>query len=43
LGATIPRFYGAPELAVILDQAGFARVRFRRLCLGAAAVHVASG
>ncbi len=43
LGATIPRFYGAGELAAILGQAGFARVRFRRLCLGAAAVHVASG
>jgi demethylmenaquinone methyltransferase / 2-methoxy-6-polyprenyl-1,4-benzoquinol methylase len=40
LSATIPRFYGAGELAAILQEAGFAAVSFRRLLFGAAAVHV---
>lgn len=41
LGATIPRFYGAEELAAILKEAGFAEVRVKRLMLGAAAIHLA--
>ncbi|MHB8055247.1 MAG: ubiquinone/menaquinone biosynthesis methyltransferase [Candidatus Aminicenantales bacterium] len=41
LAETIPGFYGAEDLAAILREAGFARVGFRRLFLGAAAVHVA--
>lgn len=41
LAETIPRFYGAEELAAVLREAGFARVGFRRMNLGAAAVHVA--
>lgn len=40
LAESIPRFYDAEQLAGILRQAGFDRVRFRRLFLGAAAVHV---
>lgn len=42
LASTIPAFYPAPALAVILREAGFASVRFRRLFFGAAAVHVAA-
>jgi ubiquinone/menaquinone biosynthesis C-methylase UbiE len=41
LSSTIPRFYGAEELAVLLRQAGFQTVRFRRLFFGAAAIHTA--
>ncbi len=41
LGATIPRFYTAEELAVILGEAGFASVKVKRLMLGAAAIHMA--
>jgi len=41
LAATISRFYGAKQLAAILREAGFREVAFRRLFLGAAAVHVA--
>ncbi|MCU0244094.1 MAG: ubiquinone/menaquinone biosynthesis methyltransferase [Acidobacteria bacterium] len=40
LSTTIPKFYGAEELAAILKEAGFADVSFRRLLFGAAAVHV---
>jgi demethylmenaquinone methyltransferase/2-methoxy-6-polyprenyl-1,4-benzoquinol methylase len=40
LSATIPRFYGADELASILREAGFASVSFRRLLFGAAAIHI---
>jgi demethylmenaquinone methyltransferase/2-methoxy-6-polyprenyl-1,4-benzoquinol methylase len=41
LAASIPRFYGAEELAAVLRSAGFAQVDFERLFFGAAAVHVA--
>ncbi|MDQ7780010.1 MAG: ubiquinone/menaquinone biosynthesis methyltransferase [Planctomycetota bacterium] len=41
LARTIPRFYGAEELADIMRDAGFAHVRFERLLFGAAAVHTA--
>jgi len=41
LASTIPRFYPAETLARILAEAGFAPVAFRRLFLGAAAVHEA--
>lgn len=40
LASTIPRFYGAAELAAILEAAGFASVSFKRLLFGVAAVHV---
>lgn len=39
LSRTIPRFYDADELAGILRMAGFDEVRYRRLMLGAAAIH----
>ncbi len=39
LSSTIPRFYDAEGLRHILRQAGFRRVTFRRLFLGAAAIH----
>jgi demethylmenaquinone methyltransferase/2-methoxy-6-polyprenyl-1,4-benzoquinol methylase len=39
LAATIPRFYPAQELAVLLGQAGFRMVTFEHLFLGAAAIH----
>jgi demethylmenaquinone methyltransferase/2-methoxy-6-polyprenyl-1,4-benzoquinol methylase len=42
LASTIPRFYGAAELAAILREAGFAAVSVRPLFLGAAAIHVAA-
>lgn len=42
LGSTIPRFYDAPSLAGIMREAGFSRVEFRRLMLGAAAIHTAT-
>lgn len=41
LSRTIPRFYSAGELSGILREAGFDQVSFRRLLLGAAAVHEA--
>jgi demethylmenaquinone methyltransferase/2-methoxy-6-polyprenyl-1,4-benzoquinol methylase len=41
LSYTIPRFYGAQELAAIIRKAGFSRVWFHRLMLGAVAIHKA--
>jgi demethylmenaquinone methyltransferase/2-methoxy-6-polyprenyl-1,4-benzoquinol methylase len=41
LSTTIPKFYGAEELAAILKEAGFAPVSVKRLLFGAAAVHIA--
>jgi demethylmenaquinone methyltransferase/2-methoxy-6-polyprenyl-1,4-benzoquinol methylase len=41
LAATIPRFYGAEELAAIMKEAGFGQVTFQRLMFGAAAIHQA--
>ena len=41
LAATIPRFYGAEELAAIMREAGFEQVTFQRLLFGAAAIHQA--
>jgi len=41
LSQTIRSFYTAEELAAILRRAGFARVSFRRMMLGAAAIHTA--
>ncbi|MFC1799759.1 ubiquinone/menaquinone biosynthesis methyltransferase [Candidatus Eisenbacteria bacterium] len=41
LSRTIPRFYGPEDLAGIMREAGFGEVCFRRLFLGAAAVHQA--
>jgi demethylmenaquinone methyltransferase/2-methoxy-6-polyprenyl-1,4-benzoquinol methylase len=41
LGATIPRFYPADELAAIMKEAGFAEVRVTKLMFGAAAIHLA--
>jgi len=41
LAGTIPRFYGAEDLAAIMREAGFERVTFQRLMFGAAAVHQA--
>jgi len=40
LSSTIPRFYPAEELAGILRLAGFDKIRFQRMMLGAAAIHV---
>ena len=42
LSHTIPRFYGAEELASILREAGFARVTWSPLLFGAAAIHEAT-
>jgi ubiquinone/menaquinone biosynthesis C-methylase UbiE len=39
LATTIPRFHAAGDLASILSRAGFREVSFRRLLLGAAAIH----
>ncbi len=39
LASTIPRFYGADELADILRDAGFGEVSYIRMTLGVAAVH----
>jgi demethylmenaquinone methyltransferase/2-methoxy-6-polyprenyl-1,4-benzoquinol methylase len=39
LSRTIPRFYCPEDLAEIMREAGFGDVRFRRLLLGAAAIH----
>jgi demethylmenaquinone methyltransferase/2-methoxy-6-polyprenyl-1,4-benzoquinol methylase len=41
LAGTIPRFYGADELAAIMKEAGFEQVTFQRLLFGAAAIHQA--
>jgi len=41
LSSTIPRFYNAEDLTNLLRQAGFRDVAFRRLFLGAAAIHEA--
>ena len=41
LASTIPRFYGAEELAQIMREAGFGEVSFKRLMFGAAAIHQA--
>lgn len=41
LASTIPRFYGAEELAQIMREAGFDEVSFKRLLFGAAAIHQA--
>ena len=41
LARTIPRFYGAEELAAIMREAGFEQVTFQRLMFGAAAIHQA--
>ncbi len=41
LPRSVARFPGAEELARILGAAGFGRVRFERLALGVAAIHVA--
>lgn len=41
LAGTIPRFYGAAELAQIMREAGFDEVSFKRLMFGAAAIHQA--
>ncbi|MBL7033009.1 MAG: ubiquinone/menaquinone biosynthesis methyltransferase [Candidatus Delongbacteria bacterium] len=41
LARTIPRFYPAAELADILREAGFSRVRFKQLLFGAVAIHIA--
>ncbi len=42
LSHTIPRFYGAEELAAMLREAGFARVTWTPLLFGAAAIHEAT-
>lgn len=41
LSSTVPRFYGAPELARILVESGFDRVSYQYLFFGAAAIHAA--
>jgi len=41
LGATIPRFYPAPELSDIMLQAGFDKVTFQSCLFGVAAIHQA--
>ncbi len=41
LSRTIPRFYMPEDLAGIMREAGFGEVYFRRLLLGAAAIHEA--
>jgi demethylmenaquinone methyltransferase / 2-methoxy-6-polyprenyl-1,4-benzoquinol methylase len=42
LSSSMRQFYSAEDLATILGRAGFARVSFRRLLFGAAAVHRAA-
>jgi demethylmenaquinone methyltransferase/2-methoxy-6-polyprenyl-1,4-benzoquinol methylase len=39
LASSIPLFHDAPALAAIMKEAGFKEVRYRRLFLGAAAIH----
>jgi len=41
LASSIPLFHDAPALAGIMEDAGFKEVRYRRLFLGAAAIHQA--
>jgi demethylmenaquinone methyltransferase/2-methoxy-6-polyprenyl-1,4-benzoquinol methylase len=41
LASSIPRFHDAPALAGIMEEAGFKEVGYRRLFLGAAAIHQA--
>lgn len=41
LSKTIPRFYGAPAFKAVLEEAGFARVSYRRFFFGVAAIHTA--
>jgi demethylmenaquinone methyltransferase/2-methoxy-6-polyprenyl-1,4-benzoquinol methylase len=42
LSYTVQHFYTAEELADVMQEAGFAQVSFRRLTLGAAAIHKAT-
>ncbi|MCE5216546.1 ubiquinone/menaquinone biosynthesis methyltransferase [bacterium] len=42
LARSIPRFHDADGLAQVLRESGFAEVSYRRLFLGAAAIHVAT-
>ena len=42
LASSIPRFYEPERLAGLMREAGFSDVGFRRLMLGAAAIHTAS-
>lgn len=39
LSNTIPRFYGAPEFADIIESAGFESVNYRQMLFGAVAIH----
>jgi demethylmenaquinone methyltransferase/2-methoxy-6-polyprenyl-1,4-benzoquinol methylase len=39
LSHTLPRFYGAGELAGLIEEAGFSQVSFRRFTFGVVAVH----
>jgi demethylmenaquinone methyltransferase/2-methoxy-6-polyprenyl-1,4-benzoquinol methylase len=41
LASSIPKFYSAESLASLLEEAGFSDVTWKRLFLGAAAVHLA--
>jgi ubiquinone/menaquinone biosynthesis C-methylase UbiE len=41
LADSVVGYYGAEELQKLLVSAGFSRVSFHRLFLGAAAIHVA--
>ena len=41
LSESVTRFYSAPEAARLLTDAGFSKTTFRRIFLGAAALHVA--
>lgn len=43
LAYTIPRFYTAPELSALLQEAGFAEVEVTPMLLGIAAIHGARG
>jgi len=40
LSSTIPRFFTPEELSLILKEAGFGEVKYKRLFLGAAALHI---
>lgn len=39
LSHTLPRFYGADELAGIIREAGFSRVEYHRMTFGVVAIH----
>lgn len=39
LAYTLPRFYPAPELSGLMENAGFRQIEFSRLFLGVAAIH----